>query len=36
MYELLGKLEKRYNDGELSQEDYLRMKKTIFDTYIKD
>lgn len=35
MYELLGKLEKQYNDGKISKEDYLRMKKTIFDTYIK-
>jgi len=34
MYELLAKLEKRYKNGEISEEDYRRMKKTILDNYL--
>ena len=35
MYDLLAKLEKSYKNGEVSYEDYERMKKTILDNYLK-
>lgn len=33
-YELLAKLEKSHRNGELSDEDYERMKKTILDSFV--
>lgn len=35
LYSLLSKLEKSYKNGEVSQEDYERMKKTILENYMK-
>lgn len=35
MYDLLSKLEKSYKSGEMTYEDYERMKKTILDNYLK-
>ena len=35
MYDLLAKLEKSYKNGEVSFDDYQRMKKTILDNYMK-
>ena len=35
MYDLLSKLEKSYKTGEVSFEDYERMKKTILDNYMR-
>jgi len=34
VYELLSKLEKSYKNGEVSEEDYNRMKQTILDNYL--
>ena len=34
-YTLLSKLEKSYKNGEVTQEDYERMKKTILENYMK-
>ena len=36
MYALLAKLEKQYKNGEISLEDYQRMKETILENYLKD
>ena len=33
LYNLIAKLEKSYKDGEISQEDYERMKQTIINNY---
>lgn len=35
LYSLLSKLEKSYKNGEVTQEDYERMKKTILENYMK-
>ena len=35
LYSLLSKLEKSYKNGEVNQEDYERMKKTLLENYMK-
>lgn len=36
VYELLSKLEKSYKNGEISEEDYKRMKETILKNYLNN
>lgn len=36
VYELLSKLEKEYKNGEIQEEDYIRMKETILNNYLDD